>query len=473
MLPKQLLPIIQRTNMTKQLFIFSLSALLLFGSCRVTKAYEQPQTATPMAYADNANTDTTPLIKWFDLFKDTALQTIIKTTLDNNRNLQLASARVLEAQMQADIIKINQYPSFNYQLQAGGGTAGTDALKVGGGLNSAVFKAAGVLNWEIDLWGKLRGATASARAQILAVDENKNALKLSLVAEAASLYFILRDLDNRLLIAQRTLASRKESTKIITQRYEKGYISELDRYQAVQQESQAAALIPNITRQIVQTENALNLLMGKTSGTVSRGASLFNQILPPSIPAGLPSQLLLRRPDIRASEKALNAQYEKIGVAEASRYPSFSLTGLLGFASPQLGSLVSNGFVANGFAGLVGPIFQFGQNYKRVQVERIRTQQAQLQYEQTVLASFADVNNALIANKTFAEEYNNRKIQAEAGRKALELSKARYDFGYTSYLEVLTQENSLFDAELQESVLMQQKLNALVSLYRALGGGWN
>jgi outer membrane protein, multidrug efflux system len=145
----------------------------------------------------------------------------------------------------------------------------------------------------------------------------------------------------------------------------------------------------------------------------------------------------------------------------------------LGFASPQLGSLVSNGFVANGFAGLVGPIFQFGQNFKRVQVERIRTQQAQLQYEQAVLASFADVNNALIANKTFAEEYTNRKIQADAGRKALELSRARYDFGYTSFLEVLTQENSLFDAELQESVLMQQKLNALVSLYRALGGGWN
>jgi multidrug efflux system outer membrane protein len=307
----------------------------------------------------------------------------------------------------------------------------------------------------------------------LAVDENRNALKVSLVAEAASLYFILRDLDNRLLIAQRTLASRKESTKIITQRYEKGYISELDRYQAVQQEAQAAALIPNISRQIVQTENAINLLMGKTPGTVSRGASLFNQILPPSIPAGLPSQLLLRRPDIKASEKALNAQYEKIGVAEASRYPSFSLTGLLGFASPQLGSLVSNGFVANGFAGLVGPIFQFGQNLKRVQVERIRTQQAQLQYEQTVLASFADVNNALIANKTFAEEYANRKIQADAGRKALELSNARYNFGYTSYLEVLTQENSLFDAELQESVLMQQKLNALVGLYRALGGGWN
>jgi multidrug efflux system outer membrane protein len=280
-------------------------------------------------------------------------------------------------------------------------------------------------------------------------------------------------LDNRLLIAQRTVASRKENTKIITERYNKGYISELDRFQAVQQEAQAEALVPNIQRQIRQTENALNLLMARNFGTIPRGTSNFNQILLPSIPVGLPSQLLERRPDIRASQKLLEAQFEKIGVAIAARYPSFSLTGILGFASPQLSSLISNGFVANGFGGLVGPIFQFGQNKRKVDVERIRTQQSQLVYEQTVLASFADVNNALIASKTFEEEYSKRKIQVEAGTKALELSQARYDFGYTSYLEVLIQENNLFDAELQESVLMQQKLNSIVSLYRALGGGWN
>jgi multidrug efflux system outer membrane protein len=448
-------------------------ATLIISGCKVGGSFQQPVVNTPAAYADANNTDSTPLVKWFELFKDTALQTIIRTTLDSNRNLLLASSRVLEAQAQFDIIHLNQMPSFNYQLQAGGGTAQPDALKVAGGLNSASFKAAGVLNWEIDLWGKIRGATASARAQFLATVENTNALKVSLVADAASLYFLLRDLDNRLMIAQRTVASRKENTKIITERYNKGYISELDRFQAVQQEAQAEALVPNIQRQIRQTENALNLLMARNFGTIPRGASNFNQILPPSIPVGLPSQLLERRPDIRASQKLLEAQFEKIGVAIAARYPSFSLTGILGFASPQLSSLISNGFVANGFGGLVGPIFQFGQNKRKVDVERIRTQQSQLVYEQTVLASFADVNNALIASKTFEEEYSKRKIQVEAGTKALELSQARYDFGYTSYLEVLIQENNLFDAELQESVLMQQKLNSIVSLYRALGGGWN
>ncbi|MEI7757788.1 MAG: efflux transporter outer membrane subunit [Bacteroidota bacterium] len=459
--------------MKKYLILCCIMATLIISGCKVGGSFQQPVVNTPVGYTDANNTDSTPLVKWFELFKDTALQTIIKTTLDSNRNLLIASSRVLEAQAQFDIIHLNQMPSFNYQLQAGGGTAGTDALKVAGGLNSAAFKASGVMNWEIDLWGKLRGATASARAQMLATIENTNALKVSLVADAASLYFLLRDLDNRLLIAQRTVASRKENTKIITERYSKGYISELDRFQAVQQEAQAEALVPNIKRQIRQTENALNLLMARSYGIIPRGSTNFNQILPPAIPVGLPSQLLERRPDIRSSQKLLESQFEKIGVAIASRYPSFSLTGLLGFASPQLSSLVSNGFVANGFGGLVGPIFQFGQNKRRVDVERIRTQQSQLVYEQTILASFTDVNNALIATKTFEEEYAKRKIQVDAGTKALELSQARYDYGYTSYLEVLIQENNLFDAELQESVLMQQKLNSIVSLYRALGGGWN
>ncbi|MEN9685625.1 MAG: hypothetical protein RLZZ28_1411 [Bacteroidota bacterium] len=459
--------------MSKQIVPYFFSFVTLITGCKVGGEFQKPAITTPAAYSIETNNDTTPLVKWFDLFNDTALKSIIKTTLENNKNLLQAAARVNEARVQTDIIKINQYPSFNYQLQAGGGTAGTEAVKVGAGFNSAVFKAAGVLNWEIDLWGKLRGATASARAQLLASEENVHAFRVSLVAEAASLYFLLRDLDNRLAISERTLAARKESTRIITQRYEKGYISELDKFQAIQQEAQAAALIPNIERQIKQTENALSVLMGKMPGSISRDKSIFAQVLPPTIPVGIPSQLLERRPDIRVAENLLQAQFEKIGVAEAARYPSFSLTGLLGFASPQLSSMLNGGFVANGFAGLAGPIFQFNQNLKRVEVERIRTAQAQLQFEQTVLTSFADVNNALIANKTFETEYQQRKIQAEAGRKALELSKARYDYGYTSYLEVLIQENNLFDAELQESSLMQFKLNAMVALYRALGGGWN
>ncbi|MEN9599013.1 MAG: hypothetical protein RL596_1324, partial [Bacteroidota bacterium] len=167
------------------------------------------------------------------------------------------------------------------------------------------------------------------------------------------------------------------------------------------------------------------------------------------------------------------AQFERVGIAQASMYPSFSLTGLLGFASPQVSSLLSDGFVANGFGALAGPIFQFNQNRKRVELEKTKTISRKIQYDQVILASLAEVNNALIATRTFEEEYSKRQLQVDAGKKALVLSNARYNYGYTSYLEVLTQENILFEAELQESILMQQKLNALVSLYRALGGGWN
>ncbi|MEN9600343.1 MAG: hypothetical protein RL596_2667, partial [Bacteroidota bacterium] len=327
--------------MRKRIFIILLGFTVYFVSCKVGKQYQQAdyQLTMPSTYNDGFSGDTTALVKWFDLFGDTALQSIIKTTLANNNNLLLAANRVQEAMIQTAIIRINQYPSFNYQAQVGGGTAGNDALRVAGGLNSAVFKVGGLLNWEIDLWGKLRGATAAAQAEFLASTENVNAIKVSLVAEAASLYFLLRDLDNRLLIAKRTVDVRKESTIIITQRYEKGYVAELDKFQAVQQEMQAAVLIPNLERQIVQTENAINLLMATTGKPISRGQSIAYQQLLAKIPAGLPSQLLQRRPDIKAAEKLLNAQFERVGIAQASMYPSFSLTGLLGFASPQVSSL--------------------------------------------------------------------------------------------------------------------------------------
>jgi multidrug efflux system outer membrane protein len=189
---------------------------------------------------------------------------------------------------------------------------------------------------------------------------------------------------------------------------------------------------------------------------------------------GLPSQLLERRPDIRAAEKLLNAQFEKIGVAQANRFPTLSLTAVLGFASPQLSSFISGkGFVANGFGGLTGPIFNFRQNKNQIEVEKQRTRQAQLQYEQTVLAAFRDVDNALNNYRTFNEEYEQRNNQVKAATKSLELHRARYDNGYTSYLEVTVQETNLFDALFQQSITLQGKLNAIVQLYKALGGGWD
>ncbi|MBZ5858220.1 efflux transporter outer membrane subunit [Flavihumibacter profundi] len=456
-----------------RIIILLLILALGWTACMVGPKYSRPNTDVAIDYREKPGTDTSALVAWFDLYKDTVLQHYIQRVLDSNRNLMTAAARIEEARAISGVVKANLYPKFDYQLSGGGGSAGTEAQKVSGGYDGGVLNAFGVLSWEIDIWGKVRHANRAAIAEMLSAEDSRNALKVSLVAETATLYFLLRDLDNRLEIAKRTLESRKENTRILTNRFDTGYVSELDKLQAINQQAAAAALIPNIQRQIVQTENALRVMMGMGPGQLNRGLSNYDQAITPDIPVGLPSQLLVRRPDIRSAENSLQAQFERIGVAEANRFPSFSLTGLLGFASPQLSTFLgTQGLVANGFANLAGPIFNFGQNKRLVEVQRKRTEQLIYQYQQTVLGAFSDVDYSLTAYRTLVEEHEQRKIQVEASRKALELSMARYNYGYTSYLEVIVQENSLFDAELQESTTLQQKLNAVVLLYKALGGGW-
>jgi multidrug efflux system outer membrane protein len=437
--------------------------------------FTQPTVSqTPAQYAQAAgDPDSTAIMNWFELYDDTVLQRYLRQTLDSNRNLMIAAARIEESRELAGIVKANLYPAFGYQVQAGGGQAGTDAQKVAGGIDKGALKAYGTLNWELDIWGKIRHGNQAAYNTFLADVENRNALMVSLVAEVATQYFLLCDLDNRLSIAQQTLVSRKESTRILTERFTKGYIAEVDKLQAEQQEALAAVVIPSLQRQIITVQNSLRVLMGMGPGSIARGKSLYQQTVSPDIPVGLPSQLLQRRPDVREAEKRLEAQFNYIGVAKANLYPSISLTGLLGFASPQLSTLISgSGFVANGFAGIVGPIFQFRQNKRRIRVEEQRTYQVGYQYEQVVLNAFADVDNALARYRTYNEEHAIRRQQVIAARKSLVLTRAKYDFGYSSYYEVLIQENYLFDAELAESNTLQLKINAIVELYKALGGGW-
>jgi multidrug efflux system outer membrane protein len=446
------------------------------AGCMVGGKFQSPveTAATPEKFAQaTAVSDSAVLVKWFELYEDTVLIRYIRTALDSNRNMWRAAARIDQSREIAGIVKANLYPSFGYSASAGGGTAGTDAQKVGGGIDKGAFKMFGTMNWEIDLWGKLRNANRAAFNEFLADIENRNALMVSLVAEVASQYFLLIDLDNRLAIAKQTLVSRKESTGIITARFDKGYISEIDKLQAEQQEALAAASIPGFERQIVAIQNSLRTLMGLPPGPLKRGYELYAQKQGPQIPEGLPSQLLTRRPDIRQAEKQLEAQFNYIGVAKANLYPTFSLTGALGFASPSLGTLLSgSGLVANGFGGLVGPIFQFQQNKRRIRVEEFRTKELSYAWEQTVLEAFADVDNSLADYRTYTEELEIRKAQTIASRKALELTRARYNYGFSSYYEVLLQENFLFDAELAESLTIQRKLTSLVQLYKALGGGW-
>jgi len=439
------------------------------------KYVETPPAAdTTYAYPDAPNADTSDLIKWAQLYDDTALVTLIRITLDSNRTLWQASARVEEARLIAGAVKTNLYPSINYSLTAGGGAAGVDARAIGSGVDGGFFEALGRIDWEIDIWGKLRHANRAAMALYLEQEEVRNALYVSLVAETAGNYFLLRDLDNRLAISERTLVSRRENTRIITARFNEGYTNEVDKLQAIQQEQQAAAAIPNLQRQIRQVENALRVLQGRGPGPVPRGRPNTEQTLTPDvIPVGLPSQLLERRPDIRAAEANVERLTERAGVAVADRFPILSLTGVLGFASPELGTLLTaDGGVANGFGSLFGPLFNWGRNRRLADAAKQRIIIAAAERDQVVFQAFADVDNALTYYRTYTEEHAARVAQMEAARKALELSMARYNYGYTSYLEVILMENALFQAEFEESATRALMLNSTVSLFRALGGGW-
>jgi multidrug efflux system outer membrane protein len=445
-----------------------------FAACMVGGKYSRPPVSTSITYPDLTNTDTAAIATWFNIYHDTALQSLIRQAIDSNRDLLAAAANMQEALALSGAVKANLYPHLGYQAEAGGGKAGTDARSVAAGVDGGLFNVFGVLNWELDVWGKLRHQSRASIDEFLASKANRDALQVSLVAEVATDYFLLRDLDNKLFISENTLAGRKENTKINKEKFDTGYVSELDLLQAQQQEAIAAASIPSFRRQITQIENAIRVLIGLGPGTIIRGESNYDQILSPDIPVGLPSQLLERRPDIMASEFALEAQFERIGVAQANRFPSISLTGALGFASPQLSTLISSkGFVANGFGSLTGPLFNFGQLKNLVEVERKRTEVLYYQYQQTALNAFAEVDNALSAYRNLEEEYKQRNLQVKAAARALVLTQALYDNGYTSYLDVIVMQTNLFDAQLLESTAMQQKLNSIVSLYKALGGGWN
>ena len=460
----------------RSVFRISIAALAVFiaSGCMVGPKYVKTEPRKDLAYNGGLNSDTSALMQWAQLYDDPALVSLIRVVLDSNRTLWQASARVEEARLLAGAVKADLYPQLNYSAVAGGGTAGIDARLNGSGVDGGFFEALGRIDWEIDIWGKLRHASRAAMATYLEQQEIRNAIRVSLVAETASNYFLLRDLDNRLVIAQRTLASRQENTRIITQRFDEGWTNEVDKLQAVQQEQLAAAAIPAIERQVRQVENALRVLQGLGPGPIARGRANTEQQLDPAvIPMGLSSQLIERRPDIRAAEANLEALTERAGVSVANRFPTLSLTGALGFASPEFSTLFTgDGAMANGFGQLAGPLFAWEKNRNIAEAARQRIEIAAAGRDQTIYLAFIDVDNALEYYRTFTVEHAAREAQVTAATKALELSRARYDYGYTSYVEVLLAENSLFTAELEESATRAQRLNSVVALFRALGGGW-
>jgi multidrug efflux system outer membrane protein len=319
----------------------------------------------------------------------------------------------------------------------------------------------------------LRRSTEAAQAELLATVDAGNSVLITLISDVASAYLLLLDVDTRVAIAERTLDTRKESLGIIQARFDRGTVALIDVNQAQIEMYDAEAQLFALQREDVQVENLLNILLGQQPGAIEREQHDIYSLESLKIPAGLPSELLERRPDVRVAEQQLAAQTARIGVAEAIRFPSLSLTGTLGLASDDLSGFFSSDNKTWGLsAGLIAPVFNAGRNKRRVEVEVARTEQALLNYEQTVLQALREVEDTLVGVHTYELEVQARENQRKAATSAAMLSRARYNGGVTSYLEVLESERSLFTAELLASSTRREQLVSYVTLYKALGGGW-
>lgn len=459
-------------DMKKSLFITTI--LLVLAGCAVGPKYSRPDTKKPEAYAQSeVQYDSITNMKWWDVYQDTVLRTLIDTAIVYNLDLKVAIARVEESQAILGFNQANMFPFLDYSGKARATDFRNTSTAAGVAFPTNSFSTLGSVSWEIDLWGKLRHANRQAYAQLVATDETRKSVYISLVSQVAELYFQLRGFDERLEITRKTFESRKEYLRIIALRFEKGEVSELDKLQAEQLAASAEAQLYSLERAIIAVENAINVLLGKTYAPIARGLLNDQQQLPVEIPSGIPSQLLERRPDIRSAEQQLIAQTEKVGIAVAMQFPSLSLTGFLGVASPD----ISNLFQADAFLGsitgqLAGPAFHFNQNKRRVQAERAVALQVGYNYEKTVLNAFAEVENSLASIRTYSSEFTARQTQVAATEKSLMLSKALYDNGYTSFLQVLDAERELYNSQFEKSIALQNQLISTVRLYKALGGGW-
>ena len=436
--------------------------------------YERPEIESPEAYTQPTGTaDSIANLKWWELYDDERLRALIELALEQNNNLAIAVARIEEARAQYGFVRADLYPRVDAQF---GASRGDSIGQLIPGANIGItenYVLAGSVAWEVDLFGKLRRSTEAARAELLATEEARRAVMITLIADVASGYLLLRDLDTRYEIAKRTLKTREESTRLVQARFDKGTVPLLDVNQAQIEEADAVAQMYTLERDVIQVENLLNVLVGQNPGSILRRRTKPMELSPPLVPAGLPSELLERRPDVRQAEQQLAAQTARIGVAEALRFPSLTLTGALGAASTDLSDLLDSDSKIWDISGnIFAPIFNAGQNKRRVEVEKARTEQLLNQYELTILQAFREVEDALAEIRTAYAETLARQGQVKAARSASTLSRARYDGGVTSYLEVLESDRSLFRAELSESAIRRQQLVGLVDLYKALGGGW-
>jgi multidrug efflux system outer membrane protein len=448
----------------------------LGGCTTLGPDYRRPPVDTPETWQ-------TPLkeagavanLEWWKAFNDPALDELIQSALENNRDLRIAAARIREFAARVDIARSGLYPHLGYGASAARTQLSRNALgspPAGVSRVGSDYQANLGIGWELDFWGKIQRGTEAAQANLLAVEYGRRALLLSLVSSVATSYIELLSLDRQLEIARDTLKRRAETVDLFKTQFEGGVVSELEVAQARAEYETTAILIPAIEQQIKVTEFNLSVLLGRNPGAISRGGNIDQMVLP-KVPAAIPSQVLLQRPDILQAEQNLVSANALIGVARAAYFPSISLTGLLGLASAELSTLLDGASgLWNAGAAVAGPIFSGGALDAQLRASEEIQQQLLQSYLLSIQSAFSDVDKALVSAQKLREILQASRRQVKALKDYASFAQDRYDEGYVSYIEVLDSERRLFDAELEYTKRLGNSYVALVAIYKSMGGGW-
>ncbi len=462
----------------KRLIAAVMVVSLLAGSAFAQKKYVRPPTDAPdtlRGAGATTPTDQTSIgdLKWFEVFKDPELQKLVRTALRQNYDLRKAIANVNAARANAGLVRSNQFPQFDVGADL---TTTRTSANTGAGRSSKrsfgeVFLS--LLSFEIDVWGRLRQQTKAARAELRASEWDRRKVMTTVVSDVATAYFNLLAIDMELDIEKRTLDARRESLRITRLRQQGGLATMLDVRQAEELVYEASQTIPDTERQIEQTENQISLLLGNNPGPIPRGTPLTGQYELPSVPPGLPSSLLERRPDVRAAEQLLIADNALVYATKASYFPRITLTGDAGFQSDALSSLFKG---PSGIWSLVpqvtAPVFTAGRRKADVNFQRAQREFALAQYQQTIRTAFQDVSNALVQYRRVREIRAQQELDVAALRDASRLAHLRFEGGVDTLLNALVADQALFSAELSLAQTRRNELLSLVQLYKALGGGW-
>ncbi|MDR7212389.1 efflux transporter outer membrane subunit [Flavobacterium piscis] len=460
-------------------YIIMVTAATLLSACSVTKKYERPSTiSTDKLYRDQAVVDSTTIanMPWQSVFKDEKLNALIQKGLDQNLNLKNAIENIVQARASLRQSKLAYYPTLNLDANATHTKQSEAGLNFPAGINintlTTTYKLGLSTSWEADIWGKLSSSKRAALASYLATDAAKQAVQTQLIADIANNYFLLLAYDKQLLITQETLESRIKNVQTIKDLKEGAIVTGASVVQSEANQHAAEVLIPDLKQSIRETENTLNILLGQAPGPIDRG-TLENQVIPENLATGLPSQLLQNRPDVRQAEFNLRNAFEMTNMAKTYFYPSLTLTASGGFSNLQLTDFFTNSVFYSLIGGLTQPIFNQGINKTRLTTTQSQQVQAYNDFQQSLLTAGQEVSNALYSYQMAVEKQDSREKQIAALEKAVDFTQQLLEYSSaTNYTDVLTSEQNLLSAQLSGINDNLQKLQAVVDLYRALGGGW-